>query len=121
MLMARRVLVVDDETWLRHTNGALGSLRRSMALMVRQAGQRTHRNQYPAVTAAPIVGEKIIGMRLAWRSFQAPNSLSIGGALVLHFAAVEAHGVMLTAARAAGIRTSVLGAHAKSQSRAWTV
>jgi len=40
-----------------------------MALMVRQAGQRTHKNQKPAAMAAPIVGENSIGIRLAWRSF----------------------------------------------------
>jgi hypothetical protein len=34
-----------------------------MAFVVRQAGQRTHRNQYPAVIAAPIVGENSIGFR----------------------------------------------------------
>ena len=39
--------------------------------MVRQAGQRTHKYQYRAVMAAPIVGENSIGIRLAWRSFQA--------------------------------------------------
>jgi len=33
--------------------------------MVRQAGQRTHRNQYSAVIAAPIVGENNIGIRFA--------------------------------------------------------
>jgi hypothetical protein len=37
--------------------------------VVRQAGQRTHSNQWPAAMAAPIVGENNIGMRLAWRSF----------------------------------------------------
>ena len=41
------------------------------SLMVRHAGQRTHRNRSRRVMAAPIVGEKIIGICLAWRSFQA--------------------------------------------------
>jgi hypothetical protein len=57
--------------------------------------------------AAPIVGEKIIGARNAWRSFQAAlgilEHLGIGGApacrflrrgfaaSILHLAAVEAH------------------------------
>ena len=52
------------------------SVRRSIALMVRQAGQLTHRNQYRAAMAAPIVGENSIGIRLAWRSFQAVMSCS---------------------------------------------
>src|SRR6516165_8669596 len=51
-------------------SGCRSSVRKSMALIVRQAGQRTHRNQYLALTAAPIVGEKIMGARNAWRSFQ---------------------------------------------------
>jgi hypothetical protein len=34
-------------------------------LMVRHAGQHTHRNQYRAVMAAPMVGENSIGIRLA--------------------------------------------------------
>jgi hypothetical protein len=38
---------------------------------VRQAGQRTRRNQSPAVIAAPIVGENRIGIRLAW--FNSPT------------------------------------------------
>jgi hypothetical protein len=46
-------------------------VRRSIAFVVRQAGQRTHRYQYRAAMAAPIVGENSIGIRLAWRSFQA--------------------------------------------------
>jgi hypothetical protein len=52
-------------------SGWRSSLRKSIALIVRQAGQRTHRNQKPALMAAPIVGEKIMGARNAWRSFQA--------------------------------------------------
>jgi len=36
--------------------------------VVRQAGQRTHRNQQPTVIAASIVGENSIGMRLVWRT-----------------------------------------------------
>ena len=44
--------------------------RRSMVLVVRQAGQRTHGNQYRGAIAAPIVGENSRGIRLAWRSFQ---------------------------------------------------
>ena len=82
--------------------------------MVRQAGQRTQRNQWPAVIAAPIVGENSIGMRLACRSFQAAIRRSASSrtwgisraatscfflgslpALILHFAAVEAHGSMV--------------------------
>jgi hypothetical protein len=35
------------------------------------AGQRTHRYQYRAAIAAPIVGENSIGMRFSWRSFRA--------------------------------------------------
>jgi len=46
-------------------------VRKSIAFMVWHAGQRTHRNQYRAVIAAPIVGANSIGIRLAWRSFQA--------------------------------------------------
>jgi hypothetical protein len=38
--------------------GWRSSVRRSMTPTVRQAGQRTHRNQCRAATAAPIVGEK---------------------------------------------------------------
>lgn len=38
------------------------SIRRSTSLIVRQAGQRTHRNQKRAAIAAPIVGEKSIGI-----------------------------------------------------------
>jgi hypothetical protein len=64
--------------------------------------------------AVPMVGENSIGIRLAWRSFQAPISrsassstwASVGApsrrfflcglaALVLKLAAVEAHGSML--------------------------
>jgi hypothetical protein len=78
-------------------------------------GQRTHRNQYPAVMAAPIVGENSIGMRLAWRSFQAVIRRSASSStwasvarrlaaffsgavrLILHFAAVEAHGCSIAA------------------------
>jgi hypothetical protein len=82
-----------------------------MALIVQQAGQRTHKYQYRAATAAPIVGEKSIGIRLVWRSFQAVISRSasskylgirraacgsflFGGKpmLILHLAAVESHG-----------------------------
>jgi hypothetical protein len=84
-------------------------VRRSMALVVRQAGHCTHRNQYRAAVAAPIVGENSKGIRWAWRSFQAQirplsvrKHLGIGcatgccfsvglGALSFHFAAVEAH------------------------------
>jgi hypothetical protein len=82
------------------------SVRRSMALVVRHAGQRTQRYQNRAAMAAPIVGENSMGIRLAWRSFQAPISRSASsgraprcrffagdaGALILHLAAVEAHG-----------------------------
>jgi hypothetical protein len=39
--------------------------------VVRQAGQRTHKNQRRALSAQPIVGENSIGMRLACRTFQA--------------------------------------------------
>jgi hypothetical protein len=42
-----------------------------MAVVVRQAGQRTHKYQCRAVMAAPIVGENSIGIRAAWRSFHA--------------------------------------------------
>ncbi len=52
------------------------SVRRSTALIVRQAGQRTQRYQQRAAIAAPIVGENSIGIRLAWRSFQAAISRS---------------------------------------------
>jgi len=50
-------------------------VRKSIALIVRQAGQRTHSHQYRARTAAPIVGENSMGIRLAWRSFQAAIEL----------------------------------------------
>jgi hypothetical protein len=33
-------------------------------------GKRSHRNQWRAVIAAPLVGENSIGIRLTWRSFQ---------------------------------------------------
>ena len=66
--------------------------------------------------AAPIVGEKIMGARIAWRSFQAAirpalgilKHLGIGcapgcgfllrgvAALILHLAAVEAHVALYT-------------------------
>jgi hypothetical protein len=55
-------------------------VRKSIAFVVRQAGQRTRRNQQPAVIAAPIVGENSIGMCLAWRSFQAAIRRSLRGA-----------------------------------------
>ena len=45
--------------------------RSSTALIVRQAGQRTYRNQRRAAMAAPIVGENSIGIRRAWCSFHA--------------------------------------------------
>jgi len=85
------------------------SVRRSIALIVRQAGQRIHRNQYRAAMAAPIVGENSNGVRLAWRSFQAAMSSSTSSstwvpvacllaaslcglaALLPELAAVEAH------------------------------
>ena len=83
------------------------SVRKSIALIVRQAGHRTK----PAAMAAPIVGENSIGICLAWRSFQAAirplgilkhvgigRSTSHGllfgklSALILHLAsAVKAH------------------------------
>ena len=69
--------------------------------------------------AAPIVGEKIIGARNAWRSFQAAirrlgilKHLGVGRAplrrflvrgltaLILHLAAVEAHRVIVARCRA---------------------
>jgi hypothetical protein len=105
-----------------------------MALMVRQAGQRTHRNQYPAVTAEPIVSENSIGIRLACRCSSGNQPLGVRkdlgvgrpprgrflfgdlSALILHFAAIESHGVVLTAPPG-----FVLGAHAKSQSGARTI
>ena len=46
-------------------------MRKSIALIVLQAGHLTHTNQQPALMAAPIVGENSIGIRLACRSFQA--------------------------------------------------
>ena len=46
-------------------------VRRSTACVVRQAGQRTQRNQCLALSAQPIVGETSIGMRLACRAFHA--------------------------------------------------
>jgi hypothetical protein len=98
--------LVTAASWCR------SSVRRSIALVMRQAGQRTHKNQWRAVTAAPIVGENSIGMRFARRSFQsaisrsasylriqrAPCSGFLLGSpppLVIHFAAVEAHSVMV--------------------------
>jgi hypothetical protein len=53
--------IVDEQT--------TALIKRHMA--VRQAGQRTHRNQYRAAIHAPIVGKNKIGIRRAWRSFQA--------------------------------------------------
>ena len=47
------------------------SVRKSIALTVRHAGQRTQRNQYRAAIATPIVGENSIGICFSWRSFQA--------------------------------------------------
>src|SRR6478672_8970662 len=44
--------LVTAASWWR------SSVRRSRACVVRQAGQRTHKNQYRAVIAAPIVGEE---------------------------------------------------------------
>ncbi|HEY2242888.1 MAG: hypothetical protein WAV38_01860 [Xanthobacteraceae bacterium] len=82
-------------------------MRKSMALMVQHAGQRTQRNQKPAAMAAPIVGENSIGIRLTCRSFQTATSRSasamicgsvarcsaavFSAALVFHLAAIEAH------------------------------
>jgi hypothetical protein len=69
-------------------SGWRSSLRRSMLLVERHAGQRTHRNQWRAAMAAPIVGENSIGIRAAWRSSrrqsgarhpQAPEHRSRGG------------------------------------------
>jgi len=57
-------LVSADQGWRSR-------VRRSMACVVWQAGQRTHRNQCRALSAQPIVGENSIGMRLACRSFHA--------------------------------------------------
>jgi hypothetical protein len=88
----------------------------------------------PAVTAEPIVSENSIGIRLACRLFQRQSTarrrkdLGVGrpprgrflfgdlSALILHFAAIESHGVVLTAPPG-----FVLGAHAKSQSGARTI
>jgi len=39
--------------------------------VVRQAGHFTHRNQNRAAAAAQKVGENSLGIRWAWRSFQA--------------------------------------------------
>jgi hypothetical protein len=52
----------QDNAGMRPVTAASGcrsSARRSIALIVLQAGQRTYRNQYRAAMAAPIVGEKI--------------------------------------------------------------
>jgi hypothetical protein len=83
-------------------------------LIVWQAGQRTHKNQYPALMATPIVGEKIIGARnglaLILGGDQALGILKHLGigrapvhrflfgditALILHLAAVETHAPMV--------------------------
>jgi hypothetical protein len=98
-----------DNAGMRLVTAASGwrsSVRRSMICVVRQAGQRTHRNQYRAVIAAPMVGANSMGIRLAWRSFQAairPSASSSRApcrgllfgylqALIFHFALVESHG-----------------------------
>ena len=52
-------------------HGWRSRVRRSTAWVVRQAGQRTHRNQCLPLSAQPIVGENGIGMRLVCRSFHA--------------------------------------------------
>jgi hypothetical protein len=53
----------------RHERHDSAGMRLITAAFIWQAGHRTHRNQYRAVMAAPIVGENSISMRLAWRSF----------------------------------------------------
>ena len=47
------------------------AVRRSTACLMRQAEERTHRNQCRALSAQPIVGANSIGMRWACRSFYA--------------------------------------------------
>jgi hypothetical protein len=46
--------------------------------MVRQAGHRTHKNRWPSVMAAPIVGENSIG--ITWPAL-IPNSNQVVGVL----------------------------------------
>jgi hypothetical protein len=72
-------------------------VRKSIALTVRQAGQRTHRNQYRAVIAAPIVGENKIGLRLSWRWMRAGSPVdSIARPLIAHCDAQHRHKSRLT-------------------------
>ena len=61
-------------------HGWRSRVRRSTAALVRQAGQRTHKNQCRALSAQPIVGENSIGMRLAYaRSMPRPGGWRLRG------------------------------------------
>ncbi len=57
-------------------SGCRSSIRRSMELMVRHAGQRTQSHQWWDAIRAPMVGENNMGIPRAWRSFQAATSRS---------------------------------------------
>jgi len=70
-------------------------------LIVRQAGQRTQRNQYRAAIAGPIVGENSMGILLDSRRRLDPRRIGrapggglgvdLGLSVSFHPAAVESH------------------------------
>jgi hypothetical protein len=85
-------LVSADQGWRSR-------VRRSIACIVRQAGQRTHRNQCRALSAHPIVGENSIGIRLACRSFHAAIRRSASSRICPSVARRAAASFSATAAR----------------------
>ena len=103
-------LLIADQGWRSR-------VRKSTACVVRQARERTPRNQCRALSTQPIVGENSIGMRLAWfipcrdQAAGILEHLSLArtlrgrflrggrGALHFHLAFVESHNVDFAAVR----------------------
>jgi hypothetical protein len=119
-----RLLIAD--------HGSRSRVRRSTAWVVRQAGQRTHRNQCLALSAQPIVGENrhVLGLLFIPCCDEAAGvfeDLGLGRALrgrfplggrrvlCLHLAAVEAH----VADFAAAVRRESSGRGILSVIRRW--
>jgi hypothetical protein len=90
-----RLLIAD--------HGCRSRVRRSTACVVRQAGQRTQRNQCLALRAQPIVGENSIGMPLDCRSFHAETRRPASSRICASVARFVAASFSAAAARCAFI------------------